>query len=527
MKRRDRKQRAAEQPTAPSRVLGRTPEEWRAAWEIYRETSYRFCYVVGVRSIRCMKSVVRFTRVMWRPLAHLLHRAAEWLLLRHCRKLAAEWRVLRADLSVAVERVQGVQKGRTRLLLRELMTLPVLAVRRHRAMFRTLLNIATPAVAATLLIVTVSYWRQANFVLALEYDGERFGYIADEATYNKAASAVEGMVIDADDSFEVQRSPRMTLVVVPDAELLGVQEVSDRIFNRVSDSIVETAGLYVDGVFWGALPRETLEQLMAASLAKNSPNRTENASFFSQVEIVDGLYPVSAVSTEEEVAAKLDAVPVKLSQFVTYTETVKYETVVQWDESRPLGDDTVVVEGKDGEQSVTEEIVTVNGEELYRMVASTEIITPPVSKVIVKGGQKYSEDVEVGDGVATGNFVWPLPYTKVISSPFASRWGSFHGAIDISNGRVEGKPIIASDGGTVLEAGWHNSYGYYVLIDHGNGFKTRYAHCRSLNVKAGQKVAQGEYIADVGNTGYSFGAHLHFEVILNGQLVDPMNYVAY
>ena len=153
------------------------------------------------------------------------------------------------------------------------------------------------------------------------------------------------------------------------------------------------------------------------------------------------------------------------------------------------------------------------------------MIKEPVNEVIAVGGKKYNDVSVAGDGKSTGAFVWPLPATKQISSYFGSRWGSTHGAIDISNGRVYGKPIIASDGGKVVEAGWHYSYGYYVLIDHGNGFKTRYAHCSKLNVKVGQRVAQGEYIADVGNPGNSYGAHLHFEIIKNGKLVNPLNYV--
>lgn len=522
MKRRDRNS-SSDLQTAPFRLLGRTAEEWRASWDAF----CRFCYVVGVRSIRCVKAIVRFTRSLWRPLWRALHRITDRLFLNNGRKLAAEWRALRADFARATARVQDVDKGRKRQLLRELATLPVLAVQRHRAVFRTVLNLAAPVVAAAVLIGTLWYWQQANFVLALEYDGEAFGYIANESTYNTAAAAVENMVIDADDSFNVQRSPRMVLTMVSNVKLLDVQALSDRILHSVSGSLAETSGLYVDGVFHGALPRATLERLMAESLTRHNPKSSETASFFAQIEIVDGLYPVSAVSSEAELSAYLDTLAVQVSRFVTYTEPVKYETIVKWDESRPLGVEEVLVQGRDGEQRVTMEIITVDGEEQYRSVVSTQMITAPVDRVIVKGGHTYSDDTVAGDGVATGKFVWPLPYTKVISSPFASRWGSFHGAIDISNGRVNGKPIIASDGGKVIEAGWHNSYGYYVLIDHGNGFKTRYAHCSALNVKKGQKVAQGEYIADVGNTGYSFGAHLHFEVILNGQLVDPMDYVQY
>ena len=484
----------------------------------------RFCYVVGVRSIRCLKAAVRFTRGTWRPMARMLYRVFDRLILRHGRHLQGEWRALRVDFARATERVKCVGNGRRRAMLRELLTLPILAVRRHRPMLRTLVIQGAPVVAVILLISTVWYWRQANFVLALEYDGQPMGYIANESTYNQAISAVESMVINADDSFVAQRSPRMVLTVASGAELLNAQQVSNRILDAVSGSLADTSGLYVNGSFCGALPRVELERLMTTSLAKRNPNPAETVRFFAQIEIVDGLYPVSAVSTEAEIASYLDMLPVQVSHFITYDETVKYDTVIQWDETKLPGESRVSVKGQNGKQRVTVEVVTVNGEEQYRAVVSTEMVQSPVTEVIVKGG---SEEVVVGDGVATGTFKWPLPYTKVISSPFASRWGSFHGAIDISNGRVNGKPIIASDGGKVIEAGWHNSYGYYVLIDHGNGFKTRYAHCSSLNVKVGQKVAQGEYIADVGNTGYSFGAHLHFEVILNGQLVDPMNYVEY
>lgn len=522
MKRRDRNT-PSDRQTAPFRLLGRTAQEWRGLWEAF----FRFCYVVGIRSIRCVKAIGRFTRGLWRPLMSGLYRAADRLLLRYCRKLAAEWRALRADFARAHERVQGVEKGKKRQRLHEMVTLAVLAVQRHRAMFRTMLNLAAPVAAVAVLIGTIWYWRQAHFALALEYDGEPMGYIANESTYNTAAAAVQNMVIDADDSFNVQRSPRMVLAMVSPAELLDEQALSDRILNSVSASLAQTSGLYVDGMFRGALPRDTLERLMSEALVRRDPEQSETMSFFAQIEIVDGLYPVSAVSSEAEIAAYLDTLSVQISRFITYTETVKYETITTWNEAQPLGFEEVLVQGRDGEQRVTVEIITVDGVEQYRSVVSATTITAPVNRVIVKGGHTYSDDAVAGDGVATGKFVWPLPYTKVISSPFASRWGSFHGAIDISNGRVNGKPIIASDGGTVAEAGWHNSYGYYVLIDHGNGFKTRYAHCSALNVTAGQKVAQGEYIAAVGNTGYSFGAHLHFEVILNGQLVDPMNYVEY
>ena len=263
----------------------------------------------------------------------------------------------------------------------------------------------------------------------------------------------------------------------------------------------------------------------AALSARLNGSETGSAAFVQDVQLVDGLYPVSALVGTETMDGYLRQLPVKVTSYITYEEPIAYASTTQELSSQLLGYRSVKTKGVNGVQSVTAEVVTIDGVEQSRTVVSTSVIKEPVNEVIAVGGKKYNDVSVAGDGKSTGAFVWPLPATKQISSYFGSRWGSTHGAIDISNGRVYGKPIIASDGGKVVEAGWHYSYGYYVLIDHGNGFKTRYAHCSKLNVKVGQRVAQGEYIADVGNTGNSYGAHLHFEIIKNGKLVNPLNYV--
>ena len=88
-----------------------------------------------------------------------------------------------------------------------------------------------------------------------------------------------------------------------------------------------------------------------------------------------------------------------------------------------------------------------------------------------------------------------------------------------------GTPIYASNDGTVLKAESHSSYGYYVLIDHGQGRSTLYAHCSSLATVAGQTVSKGQVIGYVGSTGFSTGNHLHFEFRINGNRTNPLNYV--
>lgn len=116
--------------------------------------------------------------------------------------------------------------------------------------------------------------------------------------------------------------------------------------------------------------------------------------------------------------------------------------------------------------------------------------------------------------------VWPVPGT--LTSGYGMRWGRLHAGIDIAAGY--GTPIQAAASGTVIFAGWMGGYGNFVIIDHGGGMATAYAHQSSIAVGGGS-VSQGQVIGYVGNTGHSFGNHLHFEVRINGSPVDPLGYL--
>ena len=124
---------------------------------------------------------------------------------------------------------------------------------------------------------------------------------------------------------------------------------------------------------------------------------------------------------------------------------------------------------------------------------------------------------------ATGSFAQPTQ--GVLTSEFGFRWGRQHNGIDIGNDT--GTEILAADSGRVVYAGWTEGYGNYVLIDHGNGFETAYAHCDELAVAEGDCVMQGEKIAYMGSTGNSTGPHLHFEIKRDGIFQDPMEYGLY
>ena len=133
-----------------------------------------------------------------------------------------------------------------------------------------------------------------------------------------------------------------------------------------------------------------------------------------------------------------------------------------------------------------------------------------------------------GGVTGTGSFIWPCPSSNYITSRFGTRFHPIyqvyktHYGVDV--GASYGSSIYAADGGTVLTSTYSSSYGYYIVIYHGNGTTTLYAHLSQLLVSAGDSVSQGELIAYSGNSGASTGPHLHFEVSVGGSRVNPLDY---
>ncbi len=202
-----------------------------------------------------------------------------------------------------------------------------------------------------------------------------------------------------------------------------------------------------------------------------------------------------------------------------------------YDENLARGKKVLKTSGVYGIKEITYETTYLNGQVLTRTMISEDIVKEPVPKVYRVGTKRGGDQdyIYVGPGEtepgATGMFI--VPTSGKLTSSFAGRdlFGrvEFHGAVDIAN--KSGTPVYAADGGTVILAEWFDSYGKCIIIDHGNGFKTLYAHLSSYSVKKGDIVGQGWQIGSMGMTGRVTGPHLHFEIMINDKKVDPQDYI--
>ncbi len=216
-------------------------------------------------------------------------------------------------------------------------------------------------------------------------------------------------------------------------------------------------------------------------------------------------------------------VSVKTVDHLIYDGAVPFQVEEVPDDSLYQGDTKVIVPGVEGLATYTADVSYLNGVEDSRTILNTDVHVEPITQVVAVGTKERPRTM------ATGHFQWPL-YGR-INSTYGSRYifgsYSFHTGLDIAGSY--GAPIAAADGGRVTFAGrgtgsyW--SYGNYVVIDHENGLKTIYAHCSSVNVRAGDRVYKGQTVARVGATGRATGNHCHFQVKFNGETVNPYNYL--
>lgn len=195
-----------------------------------------------------------------------------------------------------------------------------------------------------------------------------------------------------------------------------------------------------------------------------------------------------------------------------------------------IEEDKKVVEEKSDALEVSKQQLNAQNKKLE---SDKKALNKSIDKLLEESNalEKQIQAMQGTASYAGGEMAWPLPgYTK-ITSQYGMRMHptlhvyKMHTGVDIAGAGCNGKNIVAANSGTVITAAYSSGYGNYVIIDHGGGITTLYAHSSKLLVKKGQSVSRGQAIAKVGTTGYSTGPHLHFEVRKNGSTVNPLSYI--
>ena len=446
------------------------------------------------------------------------------------------------------------------------------------------LSYLLPVAAAVGLFYVVKTGLGYDYVLNVIVDGESVGYVANEQVFENARDDVQGRIDTAksvmqttgetvsDEQWNI--SPTYTLAI--NGETMTESEVANAILGASSDEIGEGTAVYVDGelrfvINEGDHLRSYLESVKQPYEDTSDPNR--RVSFVHDITLVDGIYLLDSIMPYRDVIAAMnegggpvtytaaadetvqnvvdatgvswdslaalnpdltgldetleegqqlltgvsspELLKVEVIERQTYTVDVPYETSTSESDEYDFGETVVTSPGENGIQELTQDVVYVDDAVTATNIVKVETLKEPVTEYVVKGTRLKSG---MTAAYGSGEWMWPVPgYTYV------SRWmSSYHKGADIC--APYGTPIYASDSGVVVTAGYHYSYGNYVIIDHGNGWRTLYGHMSALGCSVGQAVERGQVIGYVGSTGNSTGNHCHFEMYQNGTLVSARNF---
>lgn len=376
------------------------------------------------------------------------------------------------------------------------------------------------ALAAIILIAVSVVSSGVRITYNVNIEGETLANVASVEVY-KAGLEKAYATVKADDMEIVEAE--LEPVVTVNSTSATADEVSEIILEN-SPSVLNGYELCIDGT-----PVSYITDLAAVEsamderlVAFNVDGATCENKFSNNVAINPAYFHVELLSNEEAIntVSSLDVVTVA----VTTTEySVKHDTVTQKDSSKQAGYTSVLTQGIDGLNKKIETVTYLNGVATDDSVVE-QVMSRPVTEVVLVG-TKNTYVTSAPQNAAASGFRWPLSVAGTVTSPYGYRaeTGTFHHGIDI--GVPIGTQVVAVKAGTVTQVTYTSDYGYYVTLDHGNGVQTRYAHNKANTVSVGDYVSAGQVIALSGNSGRSTGPHLHFEVIINGNRVNPANYV--
>ena len=447
----------------------------------------------------------------------------------------------------------------------------------------TIFNVVAPVICVIFCFNVVSFAVGLDYGVKLTVNGKLVGYIENEQVFYDADEILKDRINYLGSDENIKITPEFSIELLEsNNHLLTKYQVADEIL-RYSDVTVEYAyGFYLNGTFMGAVSDNTdVKNTLEGILNKYQTQHPDaEISFKDNLEYsTGGLYLTGSIIDSNWLISQLTSVKSKagyyivedddshsllcdklgltmaqldllnpgfeamelhtgdriktrdeipfLSVNVTVTENydveVPYETEYYDEGSLYYGVSRVTTEGENGVNNLTAKVTYVNNIETDRRVISSRKVTSPTTERIAQG-TKPTPEMYSPEEAGYGKYIWPTDGGYV--SEYTHWDGGYAGHLGIDIVSYYGAPIYAGASGVVTKAAedfW--GYGKYVIIDHGNGFQTLYAHCSAIYVTVGQEVTQGEFIAALGSTGKVTGPHIHFEVRQGNTKLNPVGYL--
>ncbi len=357
--------------------------------------------------------------------------------------------------------------------------------------------------------------------LKVNYAGAFIATVKNSGVFDDAKDiAVDH--IESSNADKVIETPKFSMTLTVSDRLDSAVKVADAIIENTSD-ITEASALIVNGEYLLCAQTADLENQLESRRTGFEIEGAENASEFTDdIKVENGYYLKSEISDSEEITAAVNRLDVKTVSVITTDSEIPFTKKTVKTSEQLIGYSKVTTAGQNGITRKTESVESVNGTEISRTELSSEVVKEPVQQVTTVGTAISTASAAQRSAERSAGFICPLKRGSFVVTSYYGD-GRNHKGIDL--GASAGTSIYAVANGTVTYAGYDGDYGYSVVVDHGNGLKTRYAHARALCVSRGQTVSQGDVVAYVGSTGYSTGNHLHFEVIVNGARVNPVSYI--
>lgn len=238
------------------------------------------------------------------------------------------------------------------------------------------------------------------------------------------------------------------------------------------------------------------------------------------------------ITNDNEIFAKIKDTGITYYRYYTIADDGKEKlSLASFEEAENAIKELKKKESQNSSDLTILEKYEINLPEFYTQAQAVEKLYE--KKVVIVANTKYPNTSSSGFSTSRSTITKKVdlgmslvrPVKGIVTSRFGTRWGSTHTGTDI--GASTGTPIYAAASGQVIFSGWKGTLGKLVVVSHGNGIQTYYAHCSSLLVSSGDNISAGQLIAKVGNTGRSTGPHLHFEIRLNGSALNPQSYIGF